>query len=334
MSFKLGSITQIGNYGFRGGVYSVKWKRSVKEIVDTAIIKVPAIGRVDANNNLPNSSIATSKLFNNGDKVVIQLAYNNGFKQEFKGFVRRVTPSIPVEIECEGYAYQLRKKHLIKSWKSVSLKDFLTELISGTDIVLSPNIPVYTLTNLCINHANCLKALEYVKDKIHLAVFFQFETLYVGLEEGLKGNAVNFRLGWNTIRDDKLKYRLAADSEVLVRLVTGKGKNHKRTLIEVGDAGGGLIERNVNNIRDMNNLQAIANDLLLQSKYTGFEGYITCFLEPYCQPSDTAAITDRLYNERGGNYFVEGIEGEFGVHIKGAERKVHISRALSSASNG
>jgi hypothetical protein len=331
MGFKLCSVIEIGDYGMRGGVYQVNIKRSVKEIVDTAKIEVPAIGAVNDNGNLPDSSIVTSKLFNPGDKVVVQLGYNNQLKQEFKGFVRRVTPTIPVQIECEGYAFQLRRKRLIKSWKSVSLKQVLTEMVAGTDIILSPNIPVYTLTNLCFNHANCLKSLEYIKNKIHLAVFFMFETMYVGLEEGIKGNKVQYRLGWNTIRDDKLKYRLAADTEVLVRLVTGKGKNHKRTLIEVGDQGGGLVERNINNIRDMGNLQAIAADLLAQSKYTGYEGFITAFLQPYCQPGDTTETIDRQYNERGGDYFTEGTEVDFGIKTKGATRKIHIGRALSAA---
>lgn len=329
---RLTSIIQIGNYQLRGGVNEAKGKRSVKEIIDTATLKIPSIGRVIGKSALPGSSIQTSKLFNEGDKVTIDLGYNNDNKREFKGFVRRVTPSIPVTIECEGYAWLLRRKRVLKSWKTVSLKEVLKELIADTEITLSPFIPELTLKNLAINHANALKALEYIKERLHLAVYFQFDVLYVGLEEGVPGSPVKFRLGYNTIRDDQLKYRLASDTKVLVRLVTGKGKKAKRTLIEVGDKDGSLVERRIANVTDAGDLQKIANDLLIQAKYTGFEGYITAFLQPYCQPCDTAVIIDRMYNERGGKYFVEGVEFDFGMN--GGQRKVHIGRSLSGASNG
>ncbi|MFS2189812.1 hypothetical protein ACCC92_24260 [Mucilaginibacter sp. Mucisp84] len=330
--FRLTSIVQIGSYQLRGGVNNVAIKRSVKDMIDTAIIKIPGIGRVTGKDTLPASSIETSKLFQEGDKVSILLGYNNDNRNEFQGFVRRVTPSIPVTIECEGYAWQLRRKRVLKSWKSVTLKEFLKELVSDTDIKLSPFIPDMSLTNLTVNHANALKTLEYIKDKLHLAVYFQFDTLYVGLEEGVPGSRVKYRLGYNTIRDDQLKYRLASDTKVLVRLVTGKGKKAKRALIEVGDKDGSLIEKTITNVTSDADLKRIANDLLTQAKYTGYEGSITGFLQPYCQPCDTAGIIDRMYNERGGNYFAEGVEVDFGTN--GAQRKVHIGRSLSGAANG
>jgi hypothetical protein len=335
MSFKLQCLINIGTLEIRGGINEAsKIKRGVKEIVDTGLLKIPAVGRIvyasanQPDSSLPTTSIETSKLWQEGDPITIQLGYNGDLRTEFKGFVRRVTASVPVEVQCEGYAWQLRRKRLLKSYKSVALKDFLKDLIASTDITLSPFIPDMTLTNLTINHANALKTLEYVKEKLHLSVYFQFDVLYVGLEEGVPGNPVKFRLGWNCVRDDNLKYRLAADNEVLVRLVTGKGKNNKRTLIEVGDPGGSLITKYIANITDQATLQAIANDLLQKAKYTGYEGYISGLLQPYCQPCDTAVIIDQLYNVMGGSCFVEAAEIEF--TMKGATRKVHVSRALST----
>ena len=329
MSFKLQCLITIGTLEIRGGINDAsKIKRSVKEIVDTAMLKIPAIGRINKGSDLPSTSIETSKLWTEGDKVTIQLGYNGDLRTEFKGFVRRVTASVPVEIQCEGYAWQLRRVRLLKSYKSVTLKAFLKDLIAGTDITLSPYIPDMVLSNLTINHANALKTLEYLKEKIHLSVYFLFDVLYVGLEEGVPGNLVKYRLGWNCVRDDNLKYRLAADTEVLVRLVTGKGKNTKRTLLEVGDPGGSLIQRYIANVTDEATLQAIANDLLQKAKYTGYEGYISGLLQPFCEPCDTAMIIDKMYDVMGGNCFTESTEVDFTTH--GATRKVHVSRALST----
>jgi len=332
MSFKLTCFVQIGNYQFYGGINDCVIKRSVKEIVDTAVLKIPAVGRVNSDDNEPQNSIATSALWTEGDQVIIQLGYNGNNLQEFKGFVRRVNASIPVVVECEGYGWQLRRKVIVQSWKSVKLRDFLTVLVAGTDIQLSQYIPDMMLTNLKINHANALKALEYVKDHCHLSVYFLFDTLYVGLEEGVKGNVVKHRLGWNTVRDDKLKWRLAADTSVQIRLVTGKGKNAKRVVYQAGDANGSMVTKNIANLVDSADAQSVADDLLQQAKYTGFEGTMTAFLQPFIQMCDTEAITDKLYNERTGNYFTQGCEVKFGM--QGAQRIISIGRTLSGAPVG
>jgi len=332
MSFKLCSRVTIGNYQLKGGIHEAsKITRSVKDIVDKALLKIPAIGRINSGANLPSTSIETSKLWNEGDKVTIELGYNGDYRTEFTGFVRRVTASVPVEVECEGYAWQLRRKRFLKSYKAISLKDFLNELISDTDIVLSPYVPDIPLVNLNAHRPNALSQLEYVRDHNHLSVYFQFNKLYVGLEEGVPGNQVRFRLGWNCIRDDNLKYRLASDNKVLVRLVTGKGNHKKRTLIEVGDPDGSIFQKYVNNVTDHDHLQSIANDLLQKAKYTGYEGYVSGLLQPFCQACDTAIIIDKKYNVMGGSFFVTGTEVNF--TINGATRKTHISRALNIPDN-
>ena len=205
-------------------------------------------------------------------------------------------------------------------------------VVAGTDIKLSQYIPNMVLSNLKINHANCLKTLEYIKDHLHLAVYFLFDTLYVGLEEGVPGNVVQHRLGWNTIRDDQLKWRLAADTSVQIRLVTGKGKNKKRTLYSAGDKSGSMITKNVANLTDATDLQNVANDLLQQAKYTGFEGKSVGFLQPFTQLTDTAALIDKQYNERTGNYFLVGTEVKFGMN--GAQRIKEIGRSLTGATSG
>lgn len=331
--FRLTSNVNIGNYQLNGGLNSVKIKRSVKEIVDTAVIKMPGTGVVNKKDTPtdPTSSIKTSALFHEGDLVNIDLGYNGELNNEFKGFVRRVNASVPVEIECEGYAWQLRRQRpLVKTYKSISLKDFLKILVAGTDIKLSPFIADVPLVNLKINHASNLEVLEHLKTKVHLAVYFQFDTLYAGLEEGIPGNTVNYRLGWNCVRDNNLKYRNAADTRTMFQFTCKKGKNDKRPLIQVGDSDGALVKENIAFINDHDWLQRIANDELKKAKYTGYEGHISGFLQPYCQPCDTAHVIDKLYNALGGDYFVEGIEVDFDMN--GGKRKTHIGRALSVGS--
>jgi len=325
MPFKLCSTINIGDYQFNGGVTDLVIKRSVKEIVDTAVIRVPALGSV-LGTDLPNSSVKTSTLFKEGDLVIIQLGYNGQYQQEFKGFVRRVTASTPVEIECEGYAWQLRRVRLAGYWKSIFLPDFLKLLVAGTGIQLSGSIPNIPLTNLKLDRPNGLKVLEYIKDSVHLSSYFMFDTLYVGLEEGLPGKQVGHSLGWNTIKDDKLKYRDAADTLLQIRFKGAKGKNVKTPLLTAGDDEGSVVTYNFANVTDQATANQIINDILQQQKYTGLEGSFTAFLQPFIQMCDTDVITDPIYKVRQGSYFVQGVEVRYGMN--GATREVSVGRSL------
>jgi hypothetical protein len=353
MAFRLTSQVTIGKYVLKGGVNEVEINRSVKEIVDTAKIKIPAISRVNnvyntasqaasivgaavskaaskvTPGNLPESSIETSTLWTEGDIVNIQLGYNGDNRQEFKGFVRRVKSTIPVELECEGYAWQLRRKAVKGTWKSVKLKEFLTVLIAGTDILLSPYIPDLTLTNISLErNPNGLEALKYLHQHCHLSVYFQFDILYVGIEEAIPGDTAQYRLDWNVPRTDTINYRVANDTQVMVQVMTRKGKNETRPIVQVGDAGGSIIKENLPNIVDQGAVKKIANQLLAYAKFNGLEGYLEAFIQPYCKPADTAQIIDKKYNVVTGSYFIEGIEITFG--IDGGKRKVHLGPALGT----
>jgi len=53
---------------------------------------------------------------------------------------------VPVRIECEGYVHQLQKVFLNKSYSTTTIRQILTDLTTGTDIVLSkeiPDVPIY-----------------------------------------------------------------------------------------------------------------------------------------------------------------------------------------------
>ncbi|WAC40587.1 hypothetical protein [Pedobacter sp. SL55] len=325
MAFKLNSKIQLGDYSLKGGVNEIVVKRSVNSYMDTATIKIPALGRVLQNDALPQSSVESAKQFKEGDRVVIHLGYNGELVREFDGFIRRVSPAIPVVLECEGFGWQLRRKRFLISWKSTTLLEVLQHLVKDTDVKLSGFIPTVKLTNFALRNVNGLEVLDYFKKKMLLTAYFNFNELYVGLQQGVLKETVSLRLGWNVLRDDQLKYRLADDTRVLVRLVTGKGKKNKRLLYEVGDKDGVLREITIPNITDQSWLQRTAADALAKAKFTGYEGSITCFLQPFIEPSCVAKIIDKKYN-RGGSYMVMSTEVSYGMN--GARRKIEIGRSL------
>ncbi|MBC7399850.1 MAG: hypothetical protein H7289_07870 [Mucilaginibacter sp.] len=319
-------MIDIGDYQLRGGVNEVNIKKSVNTIVDTANIKIPALGRALNNDTLPASSVETAGLFKEGQKVKIQLGYNYRYRTEFEGFVRRVNLSTPVNIELEGYAWQLRKKTVAASWRSVTIKQVLEKIVEGTDIVLSDKIPDSDLIKITLKPMTGLQALEYVKEKLLMVVHFDGNVLYAGLEEGIKKGDVQYRLGWNVIRDDQLKYRIADDTLVRVRIVL-KLQKGEQVLYEAGDKNGEIVKKEADHWGKPESFVKIAKRVLSEKKFTGFEGKITAFLEPFCQPTYTAEIIDKKYGKRDGKYFVAGTEVKFGTG--GARRIVEITRRLS-----
>lgn len=325
--FALNSRITIGKYQFRGGVADLKIKKSVSVIMQTATLKIPAISRIKGNDALPQSSIETAKLFKEGDSVTIELGYNGVLKEEFVGFVRRVNLSTPAELELEGYAYLLRKVYLKKSYAKATVREILTDLTAGTEIELSDKIADVTVYKVNIKNANGLEVLDYIKSKWCLRVYFIGKKLYVGLEETLPLNAkpVRYRLGWNVVRDNQLKYH-NSDEKILVRVVRKPKKGKPQVVYEVGDKGGSVRELRPPNMDDAA-CKKLADSALELAKRNGYEGKITAFLQPYCDFAYAIEIDDPKFGERKGRYFVDGIEIQFGA--RGARRVLDIKRRLS-----
>lgn len=357
MAFVLNSMIKIGAYTFKGGVNDLVIRKSVNQIVSNAVLKIPGVGAIQSLSNtlanglsiigigsqqpvknLPFSSVQTAKLFKEGDPVYIDLGYNGDLRNEFRGFVRRVSLTTPVTIEMEGYAWQLRSQNIAASWKVTSVKEVLKRVIHGTGIVLSNDIPDIKLTAFVIPNWNGLKVLDYLQNHLHLTVYFDDNILYAGLQAGRTTAAgagqtgtlaeVKYNIGYNCVSEQKdLKQRLASDNRVRVRLEV-RSKAGKRTLYEAGDAGGSVIHVRIPYSQDTAYLQQLAEAILKRSKYDGYEGRLLGFLQPFCQPGWKATLMDKRFaGARAGTYFISGTEVTFGV--SGARRKVELTYRLS-----
>lgn len=326
MAFVFNSKIKIGAYAFEGGFNDLTIKKSVLILMDTATMRLPALGFIIQNGQLAESSLQTATLFTEGMPVKVELGYNGNYNTEFEGFVRRVSPASPIVLEMEGYGWQLRRKNIMQSWKNTTLLEVAQELVKGTDIVLSKKIPDVKLSNFGIHNLNALAALEKLKEKLHLTAYFRGNELYMGLQQLNSRLTVKYKLGWNTVRDDKIKYRLASDTKILVR-VTKKLKKGKQLLYEVGDKDGAINAINLNYINGESDIKTIGDNALKMAKYTGYEGGLTALLEPYCKPGDTAEIIDTRANERDGKYFITSTEVTYST--SGAKRITNIQYKLS-----
>lgn len=310
---------------------SLKWRRSIDNYSDSALIVIPAICRLKSKGQ-PYQYVETAQQFTEGMKVQIDAGYDGNNITRFKGFVKRINFTIPLEIECEGYSYQLRKKlDISKSWPAgTKLKDILAFLVGGTDIKLSDAIPDITVESaVTLSHANGTQALDMIKEKMLQTIYFTDDILYVGLRETKPIGDVKFQLGWNVVKDNGLKFntdREFSDVKIVLR------SRNKDGTFRAAIHDSKFTATKVKQIRvqlTQDYMDKMAADYKKTLVNVGYEGMITAFLIPYSEPGMSASLKSKRYPERNGSYFIEAVDGEFSPHA-GGRQHIKIGNLLSN----
>lgn len=97
--------------------------------------------------------------------------------------------------------------------------------------------------------------------------------------------------------------------------------------VSVGDKDGQEHIVKSKNISNLDALQGFASSVLQKYKYSGYEGKIKTFLQPYAKPCMKAQITDPKYAERGGTYYIT--KTKVVADRNGGRRDIEISIKLS-----
>lgn len=306
---------------------AVSWARSIDSYTDHALIKVPAIARMKREGDTYDY-VQSGIQFKEGMQVEVLCGYDGNNVTRFKGFLKRVNFSIPLEIECEGYSYQLRKKEgYTASYGSTSVKAILGDLVAGTDIVLSDAIPDIPLKNIYFKNVKGTDVLEYLKDKCLLTIYFNFNVLYAGLKMTEVKTTVKHRLNWNTMKDSELKFDSGRELATVNIQVEKRDKAGHKIKAKDGVKDGSVKVLKVRHINDEALLQKIAEEERQKLLHKGYEGSITGFLYPYAEPGMATMIDDVRYPERTGKYFIEKVEGSFSS--SGGRQKIGIGALIN-----
>lgn len=325
--FVLKTKVKIAKYSM-DSIHNIKVSKSIHEYTEKCEIKIPATARLKQDGLFVSNSVDTAKQIKEGDKVTVDAGYNDTLNNEFVGFVSRVNLTTPCSIECEGYSWQLRNKTgMIKSWKETKLKEVLQFITEGTDITLNKDIPDVQIKPMYIKNQNGLEILDWIKDKLFLSAYFIGSELYVGLQETTQLDKVaKYKLGWNTIKDNQLKFRHEDEVKIRVKAIY-KTKEGKLANKEFGDKNGMMRTVVFGRIDDMKLLEQMAIKKSSEFRYSGYEGKLTTFLEPYCQQGYKAILIDEKYKEREGDYILESVETNIG--LSGGRRVIEIGKRVS-----
>jgi hypothetical protein len=320
--FVLQSEITIGKYLFTQ-VNHVKIEESWKTIGDTASIQLPRLKE------------QLDKVIKVGDPVSIKIGYKDVlFREEFKGFVRKISPSYPYMVECEDYVFHAKRTNISKLFKEVTLKDVIKHIVNeindkqDTFITVSANIPEVNFDSFRLNNVSAAVALQKIKDEYGLVSYFVGSKLFVGLpvtDVSGAGAAVKYSTSWNIIKSD-LKQVSSEDRKYKIKAIAIQ-KDNTQLEVEVGDKDGELRTFFYYKITDKEKLKELATSELSKIKYTGFEGNFKTFFVPYATHSMVAEIEDKDYNDgRTGSYLIDSVTKEFGSD--GARRTIAIGIKL------
>ncbi len=303
-------------------------EKSSDILEDTAVIKIPATARLLQSNKA--ITVRTAQQFKVGDKVSILLSYKGVFKKvEFQGYVKKINPTQPLEIECEDATWLLRRKNVNKSWKSTTLKDVLQEIVKGTGVELSADVPPITFSPFYIQNSDAAFALQKLKDEYGLAVYFQEDgKLYAGLAYTQSTGTVKYALNGkyvNVIDANSLKWHTKDDVKIKIKAVSIHQDN-TRTEVEFGDKDGALRTIHLYNVKNKSELEKLAKKELERVKFDGYKGDIKTFLIPEAIPGMEAIIEDVNFPERSGVYYVESVKTTF--NTSGVRRTVKLGIQL------
>lgn len=298
-----------------GGVNEVVVKRSIHELAATATIKVP-VTAVLRQKGVPPAHIETARAVKVGDPVEIRLGYNGSYSLEFRGYVKLLNLQTPLEIVCEDAFFTTRSRNVTLQGKTT-----LEEVLHKCGLTVG-YCATLTLTAFPADDKPVAWALGKLKTDYGLSIFFDMEgRVYACEPYKIVGEVVKYRLRYNVIKDDDLKFHRAEDVKLKIKAVCIY-KDGKKIEASIGADDGAAKTLYFYDVKDEKELAALAAAELNRYSFDGYSGKIETFLWPCAQPTMLAEMEDEVYNERDGRYYIESVETTFGTG--GARRTVEI----------
>jgi len=296
---RLTSNITIGNYGFKN-IVSVECASSWDTFTDTATIVIPR--KVEWQGKYLYEHIKK------GDKVVIELGYNDQNKEIFQGYVTSVSARIPVEIKVEDAAWLLKQNTITKSYKKVELSQLLKDILPSVVLFEAPGV---SLGSFRISNATTIKILEELKSAYFLKSFFRGGKLYVGFAYVPKLQKKHvLKFNQNVVSVDDLNYKIEDDVKIKLKIVNIL-PNNKKQEYEFGDTTGEQRTLTYYDKKEAD-IKKIGAEEIKRLRYTGYRGSITIFGEPMINHGDAVKLIDPKYPEREGTYLVKSVNKSFG----------------------
>lgn len=307
----------------------VEIHKSQELLADTAQITLPS-----AQYNVP---LDIEDKIHRGDGVTIKLGYKEtGLVTEFDGWIQRIsTDGGNITLYCEDDLYLMRKSIPNKVFKQVKLKTLLEYVVNHCGVALLIDCTyTWTYSKFVINNATGYDVLKKVQDECGADIYIRDNYLCVKApgevikkkvnEQGKEEEVTTYYDFAKNIEKEDLTYKDAEDKrfEVVVKANMPDGKVKE---LKFGTTGGDKIEIKCAT-SDEASMKARAESELKRRSYSGYDGSITTWLIPECEPGCKASIHDADYPKKDGIYYVNSVTTTFDKG--GGSRKVGLSFKL------
>lgn len=307
----------------------VEIHKSQELLADTAQITLPS-----AQYNVP---LDIEDKIHRGDGVTIKLGYKEtGLVTEFDGWIQRIsTDGGNITLYCEDDLYLMRKSIPNKVFKQVKLKTLLEYVVNHCGLALLIDCTyTWTYSKFVINNATGYDVLKKVQDECGADIYIRDNYLCVKApgevikkkvnEQGKEEEVTTYYDFAKNIEKEDLTYKDAEDKrfEVVVKANMPDGKVKE---LKFGTTGGDKVEIKCATSDDAS-MKARAESELKRRSYSGYDGSITTWLIPECEPGCKASIHDADYPKKDGIYYVNSVTTTFDKG--GGSRKVGLSFKL------
>lgn len=309
---------KIGEF-YLGMVDSITIHKSVELLADTCEIVLPA-ARL-------NKALEVEEQIKRGDEVSVSIGYKEvGIKEEFKGYLQRIsTDGGSIKLFCEDDLFQFRKDLPNEELKKISLSDLLSKVVKG----IGKNYKVdcsytWVYDKFVIRDATGYDVLKKVQEECGADIYLKDGVLHIHPPGEVVGKERFYDFAVN-IEEAELSFKRAEDKKVkvVVKAIMPDGKVKE---IEVGSTGGEKVEVKCH-ASDTASMKARGEAEVKRRTFDGYDGSITTWLIPECNPGDTASIHDGDYTYKDGTYFVRSVTTDFSEG--GGKRKVELGYRLS-----
>ena len=292
-------------------IESVRVESSWKLLTDTATITLP---RKVIHSFFNRKNVR--EIFRRGDKVSIHLGYydaqdeeNKGLIKEFEGYITEVSADIPIKLKCEDEMWKLKAIPVNYSNRNVTLDKLLKDLLPGYDINANEG---EQLGSVRFSETTVSQVLEKLQQEKSIYSYFKNGKLVSGkiYADDTAVPSHKFKLERNAVSNN-LQYRRGDDVKVLIiarAIIKGQKIEFK-----IGEEGGDVYKLNYtgHEVIALDDLKRKAQTDYDTKKVDGFDGSFTAFGIPSVHHGERVDLESRLYTDRNGVYYIEGVNKTF-----------------------
>jgi len=247
------------------------------------------------------------KAIKKGDAVTIDLGYNGNLNRVFTGYVSRVKPTVPVEIEVEDEMWKLKQILVNDKAKNETVKSFFERVIPYKVDAFDIQLPTFVA-----NKITAAQLLSVFKQDYGFCSFFREGKLVIGKQyDPANAREQIVKLKYNVV-SDSLEYAEKDDVRMKVTAISNMS-NGSKIEVELGDADGESRTLNFYNLPKAE-LEKVATEEIERLKYDGYRGDITTFFEPFIRMGDIVELRNDEESDKTGRYWVDGVTYTFGVN--------------------